>query len=210
MPNHRTAEHWNEHYQTNDLPWDSGIADHNLLDTLAELDVSRQTALEIGCGTGTNSIALAQHGFATVIATDIATGAIERAREKATAANANIEFHLHDFLSDAAIPGVEQASIDFVFDRGVFHSVSDADRVLFAQRVAELLRPAGWWLSLCGNADDLTSGGPPRLTAAQITAVVEPCFEIHNLSRARFRDVKQDASSVFLNWRVLMRKRSQP
>ncbi len=202
------AQQWNQRYLAHDLPWDSGNVDHNLMQTLAQWNMPRDAACEIGCGTGTNAIAIAQSGFHRVIATDFAAHAIELAKNKSLAAGVKIDFQVHDILSDVLIPGVAAASLDFVFDRGVFHSVSEDQRRTFAKRVVTMLKPGGWWLSLCGSADDTTEGGPPRLTAAQIAAVVEPLFEIHTLCRGEFLDVSAEMSSVYSNWRVLMRRRS--
>lgn len=205
MSQMRSAETWDQRYHSGDLPWDSGEVDENLLQTLEMLQLRGGRALEIGCGTGTNAIALARLGFESVTALDIAPKAIEMARAKVSAAGvANITLLALDII---AAPPAPAASIDFAFDRGVFHSVSDEQRPIFARRVAEALRPGGWWLSLCGNADDKTPGGPPRLTAAHIAAVVEPLFEIHALDRSRFRKVRESASDNFINWRVLLRKR---
>ena len=165
------------------------MVDENLLEVLPQLKLSGGQALEIGCGTGTNAIAIASHGFTHVTATDLSPKAIEMAKAKAAAPGsmATIDFKVNDIIASAPVPS---ASVGFVFDRGVFHSVSNDHRPIFARRVADALASGGWWLSLCGNADDKTEGGPPRLTAAHIATVVEPLFEIHTLSRSRFRDVK--------------------
>jgi len=207
MAEERTSSRWNDRYVDGDLPWDSGEVDQNLLSILANVAIDKGAALEVGCGTGTNAIALARHGFASVTATDFAPRAVELAKEKALKANVTINFHVHDFINNANVPGTKIGTLDFVFDRGVFHSVTDGERKRFAAHVAQLLRPGGWWLSLCGSADDTTPGGPPRLTATHIAMIVEPLFEIHGITRERFRDVKDEHDSVYMNWRVLLRKR---
>lgn len=196
---------WNQRYETGQLPWDTGEPDGNLLETLKQLALKDAKALEIGCGTGTNAIALARHGFSHVTATDLSPKAIEMAVAKAKAAGAtSIDFKVHDII--ASLPE-KPASVGFVFDRGVFHSVSDEQRATFARHVAQTLTTHGWWLSLCGNADDKTEGGPPRLTAAHIASVVEPLFEVHAITRSQFRKVKERTSDHFMCWRVLLRKR---
>ncbi|MCE9591331.1 MAG: class I SAM-dependent methyltransferase [Planctomycetes bacterium] len=205
MSQTRTPATWEEHYQTGNLPWDSGSVDEDLPHTLDLLKLHTGNALEIGCGTGTHAIALAKRGFTGVTATDVSPKAIEMARAKARDAGAaTIDFKVHDILASAPAPA---GWAQFVFDRGVFHSVSDGQRPIFARRVADALAPGGWWLTLCGNADDKTPGGPPRLTAAHIAGVVEPLFEVHAIDRSNFHKIKQSASDHFTSWRVVLRKR---
>jgi len=161
-------------------------------------------AIDLGCGTGANAIALAARGFA-VIACDIAPKAIEMARQRAEKAGVNgIAFHIADVLE--ALP-VESDSIDFAFDRGCFHTVTPALRSTFVDRVADALKPGGWWLTLAGNRDDdpkFDRPGPPQLTAAALTAAVEPRFEVHDLARIRFTD---DGRPTHLAWSALLRRR---
>ena len=54
---------WDERYLRDDLPWDTGCPDTYLMRMIARWPVCRGTVLEIGCGTGTNSIWMARQGF---------------------------------------------------------------------------------------------------------------------------------------------------
>ena len=200
----RPAEHWEQRYRTGDLPWDSGEVEPQLRQVLDQLHISGQRALEIGCGTGTNAIELARRGF-EILALDVSQSAIDMATRKAEAAGVKgVMFQCHDIIE--SLP-VEPASTHLVFDRGCFHAVADEDRLVFSQRVADALRPGGYWLCLCGNADETTEGGPPRLSAAQIAEVVEPHFEIHRLIRKHFKRPCDPAYQSHLSWQVLLRRR---
>ena len=204
MAGKRTAENWERRYREGDLPWDSGCPCDELAARFDELALAarirgdghgqrsadssvRVTALDIGCGTGTNAMWMAQRGF-EIVGVDIAATAIERAREKAGRAGvANVRFVCGDILE--TLP-VAMCSVDFVFDRGCFHTLEPEDRDPFVRRVAEVLRPDGHWLMLSGNADEQRGDrpGPPQLTAGQIVSAVETRFEIHRLRRFHFRD----------------------
>ena len=59
----RDREAWNEHYVKGELPWDSGVVDEHLAEVLARHHIAPGKGLEIGCGTGTNSIWLARQGL---------------------------------------------------------------------------------------------------------------------------------------------------
>ena len=98
-------------------------------------------ALDLGCGTGKNSIYLAQQGF-TVVGVDFSGKAIELARHKARRADAAVEFHTGDvtrleFLDEP---------FEVVLDVGCFHSLDGAGRVRYAAHLARLTRPGSKFL----------------------------------------------------------------
>jgi methyl halide transferase len=180
MPHHD----WDESYIDGDAPWDTGEPDNNLVEFIGAGGVKPGRALEIGCGTGTNAAWLAQQGF-TVLGVDVSSVAIERARKKAAAAHADCRFERLDFLHDKISGG----PFDFVFDLGCLHCFDDpADRARFAARVASLLRPSGRWLSLIGSTEgpEREWGGPPRYSARDVTAAIEPSLEILELRAIQF------------------------
>jgi len=75
-----------------------------------------------------------------------------------------------------------------VFDRGCFHVFDDADdRARFVRRVAELLSPAGRWISLIGSTEGAERDvGPPRRSARDIVQAIEPVLAIEELRATRF------------------------
>jgi SAM-dependent methyltransferase len=188
-------------YESGYTPWDAGQPDFNLIETVANHPVPSCKALDIGCGTGDNSIWLAQNGF-EVIGTDVSDIALDKAKEKASQAKVTCEFILVDFLKNR----IEGAPFGFLFDRGCFHSFgSEDDRTRFAQNAADHLEEAGLWLTIVGNADEDRQGfGPPRRTARDIVLAVEPYFEILTLQTSRFGSKRQNPPRA---WRCLMRKR---
>jgi cyclopropane fatty-acyl-phospholipid synthase-like methyltransferase len=157
--------------------------------------------MDIGCGTGDNSIWLAQNRF-RVIGTDTSDIAIEKAKEKASKANVACDFMFVDFLKNK----IEEAPFGFVFDRGCFHSFnSENDRKMFAKNVAAHLEDDGLWLTLVGNADEHRQGpGPPQRTAGDIVRAVEPYFEILLLQSSVFGSNHPNPPRA---WRCLMQKR---
>ena len=86
-------------YESGNTPWDAGQPDFNLIETVTKNPILSCKALDVGCGTGDNSIWLAQNGF-QVIGTDISDIAIEKAKEKAFKAGVTCDFILVDFLKD--------------------------------------------------------------------------------------------------------------
>ena len=145
-----------QRYETGDTPWDIGKPDFNLIQTVTTTPIKPCKALEIGCGTGDNSIWLYQQSF-HVVGIDASEVAIEKAKEKASKANAKCAFLVSDILTSR----VEAAPFGFVFDRGCFHTMgSDKERKRFAENVNGHLGKDGLWLSLLGNADEQRDGSP--------------------------------------------------
>jgi SAM-dependent methyltransferase len=188
-------------YESGNTPWDAGQPDFNLIETVNKNPILSCKALDVGCGTGDNSIWLAQNRF-QVIGTDISDIAIEKAKEKASKAGVTCDFILVDFLKDK----IEGAPFGFIFDRGCFHSFSsEDDRRRFAQNAAAHLKEAGLWLSIVGNADEDRQGpGPPQRTAGDIVLAVEPYFEILSFQSSYFGSNRPNPPKA---WRCLMRKR---
>jgi SAM-dependent methyltransferase len=197
------ADHdWNELYASDFLPWDSKEPDEALVDAVRAGLVAPGRTLEIGCGTGVNALFLARQAF-DVLGVDIAPRAIERAR--ARPAQARCRFEALDFLTATPAGG----PFDFVFDRGCWHVFDDAaDRERFAARVAELLAPGGKWLSLIGSIEGPPREmGPPRRSARDIMAAIEPALEIVELRSSQF---DLEAMQPPKAWRCLSRRREAP
>ncbi len=171
---------------------------------LAELIESRAIApgrtLEVGCGTGTNAIYLAQHGF-EVVGVDISPLAVEKAR---TNAHGCCRFETVDFLNEPPPDGPFQ----FVFDRGCFHTFDeDHERARFARNVAAGLLEGGVWLSLIGSTEGPPrDAGPPRRSAREVMNAIEPSLEILQLRSGEFPVAGEQLKA----WLCLSRKRTIP
>jgi len=191
-----------ERYQTGNMPWDHGMPDGNLIAGVKRWSIEPCKVLDIGCGTGEDSIWLTQQGFLAT-GCDLSKTAVERAQDKAVAAKVNCAFHTADFLEDK-LPGLP---FGFAFDRGCLHCIDgEADRRRFAKNVADHLTEAGLWLSLIGNADEPDREvGPPQLAAAEVAAAVEPHFKILSLEAGHFGSDQDNPPRA---WICLMRKRA--
>ena len=197
----REENRFKERYKRGDTPWDIGKPDFNLIQTVTATPIKPCKALEIGCGTGDNSIWLYQQSF-HVVGIDASEVAIEKAKEKALKANATCTFLVGDVLTSP----IEGAPYGFAFDRGCFHTMdSDKERKSFAESVNRHLEEDGLWLSLLGNADEQRDGpGPPQRTARDIVNAVERYFEILSLVSGSFGSNRPKPPRA---WVCLMRKR---
>lgn len=120
-------------------PWDTGISPPELLDFVHEHPPGH--ALDIGCGTGTNAITLAEHGW-QVIGIDFVPAAIRAARIKARKAGVVVDFRVGNVTRLDNLPG----SYDLVLDIGCFHSLSNAGKQAYASNLPGLLADEGTFL----------------------------------------------------------------
>ena len=183
-------------------PWDADKPDFNLTNMVTTRPIPSGKALEIGCGTGSDAVWLAQKDF-SVTATDVSEEAIRAAINRASMAGVQCRFLIMDFMVNE-IPG---ASFDFTFDRGCFHCFDvPQTRQLFARNVANHLTPGGLWLSLIGSADGPQRDiGPPQRTATDIITAVESWFEIVSLTTSHFDVEREDPPRA---WVCQMQKRA--
>ena len=158
---------WNESYASGQLPWDTGQPDPLLTEFVTSGGVLPSRTLEIGAGTGTNAIWMAEHGF-DVLGVDVSPLAVERAHAKTEGRALRCRFATSDFLAAPPPDGPFQ----FVFDRGCFHVFDEPDeRQQFAAQVAAALAPGGLWLSLIGSSE-----GPARYGRSQKSKITSCDF----------------------------------
>lgn len=194
---------WNDDYATGHLPWDTGAPDPMLTAFVDAGRVAPMRTLEVGAGTGTNALWLAERGF-DVLGIDVSPLAVEAARAKIAGRTVRCRFETRDFLAEP----IDEAPFGFVFDRGCFHVFDEPEQqAAFAARVAAVLKPGGSWLSLLGSTEGPPREvGPPRRSARDIAAAIEPVLEIVELASAEFADGPAPAKA----WVCLARRRSVP
>jgi SAM-dependent methyltransferase len=187
-------------YATDDLPWDSGHPDPSLVEAVRAGLIAPGRTLDIGCGLGTDARFLASRGF-DVVGVDIAPNAIEKARARPDPGRCR--FEALDFMA-ADPPG---APFDVVYDRGCWHVFDEPEeRAAFAAKVAALLAPGGRWLSLIGSTEGPARPGPPRRSARDIAAAIEPVLEIRELRATEFDLERLERPKA---WLCLARRRDQ-
>jgi len=138
-------------------PWDTQVSPPELMDFIAQHSPGR--ALDLGCGTGTNVIALAKHGW-QAIGVDYIGRAIGQARKKAQLEGVSVEFQIDDVTKLTSITG----EFDLVLDIGCFHSLSADEKRAYILNLERLTGPGSYYLmyGFCQSAD---RGGPGMLNS---------------------------------------------
>jgi cyclopropane fatty-acyl-phospholipid synthase-like methyltransferase len=122
-----------------DPPWETGISPPELMAFINSHAPGR--ALDLGCGTGTNAITLAQHGW-QVTGVDFVGRALKAARDKARHAGVTIEF----LRQDASRLDNLQPPFDLALDIGCYHNLDETSQARYLANLQRLLAPNGVFL----------------------------------------------------------------
>lgn len=175
-----TVRYWDEAAGDFDDEPDHGLGDPGVRAAWAELLTSwlpdRADIADLGCGTGSLSVLLAEQGH-RVTGADFSAAMIERARAKARRHGVQVDLR----LGDAGDPGLPAASYDVVLTRHLLWALPD--QAAAVRRWAGLLRPGGRFVLVEGQW--FTGAG---LAADTVTALLAPHAEtvtVHDLDDPR-------------------------
>jgi len=147
------------------IPWDTGITPPEVEEFIINHPPGR--VLDLGCGTGTNIITLARHGWQAT-GVDFAWSAIRIARWKLQQAGVAADLRVDSVTRLHGING----SFDLILDIGCFHNLSSEARLVYLEHVERLLDPLGTYLLYVHIKPKAADRGPGVVEAdlAQITA----------------------------------------
>jgi SAM-dependent methyltransferase len=120
-------------------PWDKGIPAPELVRMVADLPPG--CAIDIGCGTGTNLLYLAEHGW-KITGLDFIPSAIAKARSKLEAFSPDLVVADATQLETMDLPG----PYDLALDMGCFHSLTREGRGQYARGLARWMRRGSIYL----------------------------------------------------------------
>ena len=111
--------------------WDTDVPAPEVVSLLKKQ--AQRNVLDLGCGTGTNSIYLAQHG-SNVVGVDLSPKALALARAKAQRANVAVDFRQADVTRIEFL----QTPFDLVLDVGCFHGLDIQRRDRYVENLKRL------------------------------------------------------------------------
>jgi len=120
-------------------PWDTGISPPELMDFLDEHPPGQ--SLDLGCGTGTNAITMAQRGW-KVSGIDFMPKAIRHARRKTQQAGLQIDYQVGDVTQFNPSTG----PFDLILDIGCFHNLSPQAKKTYQSKLSQWLAPGATFL----------------------------------------------------------------
>ncbi len=131
-------------YLVGKMPWDTGVVPPELVDLVEGPEaLPAGRALDLGCGTGTNVVYLARHGW-DATGVDYTPRAISRARRKASEAGVSPKLVVGDVTRLRELGVGEGFSL--LIDLGCFHGLSDEQRDAYVREVNAVATPTARYL----------------------------------------------------------------
>ncbi len=153
-------------------PWDTGITPPEVVDFLETATPGR--ALDLGCGTGTNAVAMTRRDW-QVVGIDFIPGAIHRARKKATREKLHIDFRIGDVTR---LDHMDDA-FDYILDIGCLHALTPPQQSDYARGVQRLLRPGGTYMLYAWMPRDW-KGKKRGIATETVTSLLAPHLFLQN------------------------------
>jgi len=162
------------------MPWYYPDLDPDFETVIAELGIDSGRVLDMGTGPGTQAMALAKMGF-EVTATDISGTAVELAAAKAKELGLSIDFRQDDIRHTLL-----DETFDYIFDRGLFHTLAPSERHVYVENVYNLLSKGGRLFLKCFSHKEKRPGGPHRLSPQDIEDNFGACLTIVSIADTVF------------------------
>jgi SAM-dependent methyltransferase len=154
-------------YATGQARWDTNVTPPEVVDLIERDGVEPGKAIDLGCGTGTNSIYLARHGW-QVVGIDYVARPIRQARRKAS--RAGMGERARFLVADVTRLDTLQLDgpFDLALDIGCGHTLTGERQRAYAAQLASSIHPGGIFMlymfqPMPGRAGGLTLDGVKEL-----------------------------------------------
>ena len=137
------------------IPWNMTRPPKLLTDFVSEHLEKKSGIIEPGCGAGNYIIYFSEMGYRTT-GIDFCETAISYARRRSKEKGLDCSFLVADVTSDISVIDDEY---DFAYDWELLHHIYPEHREKYLQNVKKLLKPEGFYLSVCFSEEDTLFGG---------------------------------------------------
>ena len=188
---------WNSFYKETEnktMPWYSEVLDLDLVNELKKRKLNSGCFLDLGTGPGTQALKLSEMGF-KVTGIDVSEAAIEKVKK------INNEI---DFIQDDILNTKLNKQFEYIFDRGCFHTMEPENREKFVENVYSLLKPGALYFLKCFSIEEISPGGPNRISHEDINHYFGKKFDILSIKDTEFRSKPENPPRKALF--VVMRK----
>ncbi|MGC9348246.1 MAG: class I SAM-dependent methyltransferase [Anaerolineae bacterium] len=188
-------------YRYASVPWDTG-ARSELVALVESGRIRPGRAIDLGSGTASNCIYLAQHGF-DVTGVDFAPAAIEKGQALADEVGVSVGFIVDDLTDLKHVYG----TFDLLVDYGTFDDLRPQQRDLYMRNVLPLTRPGSLFLLYAHEWAPRWWERPFYSSAAlelgEAEARFSPYFRIEEIARESELDGFPRGYAVYLMTRTI-------
>ncbi len=193
--------HWNERYRSGHTPWDTGITPPEVQRFWKKRKppFAGAYALDIGCGTGLNTLFLARQGL-NAIGVDLAGQALSRARKRLLASrqeDPGLPVGGAAFVqADVGLLPVGELGAVYALDIGCLHSLPDGNRPGYAEGVLRALGAQGFFHLYAFDREASEGPGARGMNEGEVAALFGREMQIvaeeigtptsHNARRSRW------------------------
>ncbi|MFX0105824.1 MAG: class I SAM-dependent methyltransferase [Candidatus Hodarchaeota archaeon] len=124
-------------------PWEIGPREE-LVSLVTDGKIKSCKVIDLGCGTASNCIFLAKHGF-DVTGVDFSPAAIQKGRTMARKSKVKVNFVVDDLTNLQHVKG----TFDFLVDYGTFDDLNPKDRILYIKNILPLTHKGTKFLLFC-------------------------------------------------------------
>ena len=167
---------WDWMYLFKKTPWDTGLTPPEIVAMLDSGKVPIGRALDLGCGTGTNAITLAQRGF-EVTAIDVSRRAISLAKRKARSAQLTDRIRFERGDVTLLRRWATGQSSDFAYDIGCFHNLDAEARRRYVAALTAVLMPGAFYMLYAFEPHTDRRG----VALDEIAALFDPAYQLDGL-----------------------------
>ena len=156
---------------SNVIPWEIKTVDPNLKQFLDSVNLNTGELLELGSGSGYDSVYLADHGF-NVTAIDVSEDVIELSKK--IHVNSKVNFVAADFFQD-----ITDKKFNVIYDRGFLHNYKNRLQEIF-EKLNTLLTDNGKLIIITGSPCQpiIDSCMPPPIFLGEIEYYSSKFFKI--------------------------------
>jgi cyclopropane fatty-acyl-phospholipid synthase-like methyltransferase len=173
---------WDVLYLFKKTPWDTGVTPPEIVSMIESGKVPIGRALDLGCGTGTNAIYLAQRSF-TVTAIDASRRAIALAKRKTRSAQLTDRVRLERGDVTLMRRWVLGQSIEFACDIGCFHNLKAEARQRYVAALTGVLKPGAIYMLYAFEPQADRRG----VALEEIAALFDPAYRLDAMRRGADR-----------------------
>ena len=160
------------------IPWHSVSLPAAVTDLLSMGTIHPCRTVDLGCGTGTHAIRMAERGF-NVTGIDISPRAVELAKANTLKSGVQCRFLTADLTETEPFSGdtvefqsSENDAFDFAYEWEVLHHILPKNRKTYVENVHRMLKDGALYLSVSFHREDQNFGGRGKVRTTPLGTVL--------------------------------------